>query len=150
MPLSAMSIRGEVRNHCFGMVRNGGTRAHQGWDLYAKVGTPVYAVSKGKIFHVGYHADYGNYITLSFTHNDVPYYAFYAHLSKITKGVGNGALVNEGDLIGYTGRTGNASKIPIAESHLHFEIRTIPNPGKGLTGRIDPAALFGEFSACSV
>jgi len=53
------------------------------------------------------------------------------------------AFISEATNIALTGRSGNASKIPLAESHLHFEIRTIENPGKGLVGRQDPGEIFG-------
>ena len=46
--------------------------------------------------------------------------------------------------IGYTGRSGNASQNSAAEAHLHFEIRTMVELPKGMTGRIDPATLYGR------
>ena len=50
------------------------------------------------------------------------------------------AQVAEGDLIALSGNSGNASNTP---SHLHFELRTHPNLGKGLAGRINPGELLG-------
>lgn len=32
----------------------------------------------------------------------------------------------------------------ITSPHLHFEIRTVPWPGKGLLGRIDPGEILGH------
>jgi murein DD-endopeptidase MepM/ murein hydrolase activator NlpD len=45
-PFERNHIRRDIRNNAFGMVRNGGSRVHQGWDLYAVPGTPLYAEGK--------------------------------------------------------------------------------------------------------
>jgi hypothetical protein len=47
-PLVSNMIRGRSVNNTFGMVRkhaNGGMKPHQGWDLEASVGDPVYLLS---------------------------------------------------------------------------------------------------------
>ena len=51
-----------------------------------------------------------------------------------------GQKVSAGTQLGLSGDTGNArgmATIPKG-AHLHFEVRTIQNPGLGLGGRIDP------------
>jgi murein DD-endopeptidase MepM/ murein hydrolase activator NlpD len=72
------------------------------------------------------------------------YFAFYAHLSSYLT-LAENQSVTEGAPIALTGRSGNAQNIPVAESHLHFEIRTteFPYGGGPLTGRIDPGELLG-------
>ena len=64
-PLNIMRIRHDHPKHTFGMVRHGGRRPHQGWDLTAPVGTPVYAITDGVIkettANVGY---YGRQVIL--------------------------------------------------------------------------------------
>ena len=42
-----------------------------------------------------------------------------------------------------TGNTGNAETMQGDDQHLHFEIRVIELPGKGLSGRINPRELYG-------
>lgn len=119
----------------FGMVRNGGTRAHQGIDLQANPSTDVFAVSDGVIAGVNMALDgYGYTVTLKFGDK----FAFYAHLSKVL--VKAGESVKAGKLIAFTGCTGNAKGMDtIAKgSHLHFEIREKQNCGLGLEGRLDP------------
>lgn len=141
-PLTSMVIRGCSLHHTFGMVRNGGTKAHQGWDLAAPVGTPIYAIRSGTIVDCGEDDGYGLQLILEFTHVGLPAYAVYAHLSRVL--VGKKVLVKEGDLLGFTGRTGNAKDLPKSQEHLHFEIRMLlPRPGKGLSGRIDPGEVLG-------
>lgn len=65
-------------------------------------------------------------------------FAFYAHLDRIDVKIGQ--LVKAGTQIGLTGDTGNANGMTTEKKggHLHFEIRTIQNPGLGLGGRINP------------
>lgn len=130
------------------------TKAHQGWDLDAKIGTPCYAISGGVITHTGYHRDFGWNIVLMFSKSGQtgmpsrhPLWAFYAHLSSIW--VARDQIVDAGEPIGLTGATGNADP---SAPHLHFEVRNTsnPNPGKGFVGRLDPAAILGyQYLMCS-
>lgn len=136
-PLTVMQIRGNRASNLQGMVRNGGTRPHQGYDLAAAPGTSALAVKNAVVHNVGYSASYGNYVTLRITNDDGTYsYAYYAHLSCI--GVVAEQEVREGQEIGTTGQTGNAQGQALSEAHLHFEYRSEPSPGLGLGGRLDP------------
>jgi murein DD-endopeptidase MepM/ murein hydrolase activator NlpD len=135
-PLDVMHIRGNSIKHTFGMVRNSGTRAHQGWDFEAKIGTPVYAIAPFKLMEFGIHKDYGYW--LQYRSERSGYYYFYAHLSEIE----NVSKGKPGTLIGYTGNSGNAKD---TTPHLHFEMRTVSRPGLGLNGRVSPANTFGSW-----
>lgn len=148
-PLTIMKIRRELPNHGFGMVRNGGSKPHQGWDLQARVGTEVFAIARGTVASLGTSSTYGNYVILEFAHGNTTLYAFYAHLSTVL--VSQAAPVEEGDLIALTGKSGNASNMSKQDEHLHFEIRTQPSLGKGLAGRVDPGEVLGyEYYSCQV
>lgn len=140
-PLERNYIRRNIINNSFGMVRNGGSRAHQGWDLYALPGTPCYAIADGVVIDASVRASYGNVILLEFKHLGRTLYAAYSHLSIMAVRKGE---VRRGDLLGLTGNTGNAASMRGEEQHLHFEIRVTQNPGSGLAGRIDPATLYGR------
>lgn len=140
-PLKSMRIRQDRPSNTFGMVRNQGSKPHQGWDLAAPIGTPIYAIGDGVIEDVSQGGDYGLTMTLRFTRNGRRLYAFYAHLSLASRGKGD--KVSEGDVIALTGNSGNASNLPASENHLHFELRTAPYLGKGLAGRVDPGSLLG-------
>ena len=61
-----------------------------------------------------YNGGYGKYIRIR--HNNA-YKTVYAHLSGFKKGVSKGKRVNQGDIIGYVGSTGNSTG-----HHLHYEI----------------------------
>lgn len=139
-PLKQNRIRRDMRNHTFGMVRNGGSRPHQGWDLYSTPGTNIYAIADGEIVRTSTAGDLGTTIYLKFKHKGEDYFAVYAHLK--TMHVNEGEHVVRGQVIGQTGNTGNASSMTGEDQHLHFEIRTALMPGRGLHGRIDPQFLY--------
>lgn len=99
--------------------------AHNAIDIRAVVGIPVYAAEDGTVDWVqkwdGHtktgNQSYGNLVRI--THN--PYKSgtlqtLYAHLSKVLVSVN--ARVKEGQLIGFSGDTGN-----VFGAHLHFEVR---------------------------
>jgi murein DD-endopeptidase MepM/ murein hydrolase activator NlpD len=130
----------------FGKVRSSGTKPHQGWDIYADIGTVVYSVAFGLVEDVRTTDSYGLQICLRLSSDPMTpvsgplrqLWAFYAHLSfaLVTKGL----LVDEGQPIALTGNSGNAGDTP---PHLHFEMRTEPWPQGGLAGRIDPGEVLG-------
>lgn len=75
---------------------------HRAIDYAADAGTPVIATADGKVTTAGSKGGLG--ITVELKHGG--YMTQYAHLSKIAKGVKNGADVTQGDVIGYVGSTG--------------------------------------------
>jgi len=90
-------------------------RAHRGVDYAAPSGTPVKAVGDGNVVELGRHGGYGNMIVLR--HAGI-YQTAYAHLSAFAKGLKRGQHVEQGDIIGYVGKTGLATG-----PHLHYEFR---------------------------
>lgn len=85
---------------------------HNGLDMAAAHGNPVYAAMEGKIVDAGWSPILGNYIGIS---HHSGYQTFYGHLSKI--GVSVGQYVNVGQYIGNVGNTGYSTG-----SHLHFSV----------------------------
>ena len=101
----------------FGMRKHpisGFNKMHKGVDFAASTGTPIYAGGNGVIEYVGRNGGYGKYIRIR--HNN-GYKTAYAHLSKYSKGISKGVRVNQGEVIGYVGSTGNSTG-----PHLHYEI----------------------------
>jgi murein DD-endopeptidase MepM/ murein hydrolase activator NlpD len=133
-----------VNSARFGMVRNNGTRAHQGIDLEVNPNFRVRAVENGTIVTVQTQDDAGHglHVCLQMDCPNKPdlhgKFAFYSHLSRVDVRVGQ--RVNAGDILGLTGHSGNASSMRTIETgaHLHFEIRTQRITGLGLANRIDP------------
>lgn len=141
-PLQRNMIRRQVPNNAFGKVRNGGTKDHQGWDLYALPVTPCYAIADGKIVKRYTSSSYGLVLILEFEYQDRKLYAAYCHLSLAL--VQEGESVKRSQAIGATGNSGNAWNMTGEDQHLHFEIRTTASGGEGLAGRLDPADLYGR------
>ena len=111
----------EIRNDAhgdggFGAKRRNG-RTHAGVDILAPVGTPVYASKSGVAFTGNVPYGYGKYVMIY--HPD-GLQTFYGHLSGWA--VVSAQKVRRGDLIGFVGKTGNASRRAI-QPHLHFEVR---------------------------
>ncbi len=101
----------------FGMRKHpisGFNKMHKGVDFAAPKGTPIYAGGNGIIEFAGRNGGYGKYIRIR--HNN-GYKTAYAHLSNYKKGISKGVRVNQGEVIGYVGSTGNSTG-----PHLHYEI----------------------------
>ena len=113
----------------FGAPRSGG-RSHQGNDIIAPLGTPVYAVQSGRF--VQNYNSLGGISALVYGPNGD--YTYYAHLSSYA-GAPSGATVSAGTMIGHVGNTGNASG---GITHLHFEY----HPGGG--GAVNPYHLLTQ------
>jgi murein DD-endopeptidase MepM/ murein hydrolase activator NlpD len=90
-------------------------RAHQGVDYAAPTGTPVRSTAKGRVLFVGQKGGYGNVVIV--THGG-KYSTLYAHLSRFPRGLRVGSFVDQGQIIGYVGKSGLATG-----SHLHYEFR---------------------------
>ncbi|ABC64314.1 M23 family metallopeptidase [Erythrobacter litoralis] len=151
-PVKYAIIRRKVVNNTFGMVRrnsDGSKRPHQGWDFYAPPRYRCYAIADGEIAAIRTRGAYGKQIILHFTHDLMDdgvqdtLYAAYCHLDAIHVAVGQ--QVSKGEHIGHCGDSGNASGMIGTDAHLHFEIRTHLNVGRGLSRRISPLAVFGEY-----
>lgn len=85
---------------------------HQGIDIGANIGTPIYAAMEGTVTLVSSEGDYGKHVEI--TNGDVM--TRYAHCSKIT--VKEGTKIKQGQKIAEVGDTGKTTG-----PHLHFEIR---------------------------
>lgn len=91
-----------------------GRSFHEGIDLKAKHGTPVYAAQAGKVLYSGAKIrGYGRMVILR--HNGA-IATVYAHNSRLM--VRKGEFVKKGQLIAMSGNTGHSSG-----PHLHFEVR---------------------------
>lgn len=123
---------------------SGGKYAHEGLDISTPTGTPVYAAYDGVVAWSDVDALYGEYVRTY--HKALNVCFFYAHLSR--RVVQNGATVKQGQLIGYSGNSGNSTG-----PHLHFEVRLMkfdtpiyqPGVSPHSNSRIDPIAFAGGW-----
>lgn len=91
---------------------------HHGVDMAALTGTPVKAAGSGVVIQADVASGYGKTIVIA--HNR-KFKTRYAHLSAIMVHVGQ--HVEQGELIGKVGATGNVRKSKKGDgSHLHFEV----------------------------
>ena len=105
----------------------GDGRNHQGVDLAANKGTPIFAVAEGTVTFAGWDGNYGYSIVIQ--HNS-GIKTRYAHANALCVSVG--ATVSQGDMIATVGNTGRSTG-----NHLHFEVivngsRVNPGPYIGL------------------
>jgi len=115
-----------------------GTRMHpvkkemvfnNGIDIPAPEGTPVLAADKGTIAEIGNNETDGNYVILNHSGG---IQTFYSKLFGLAEGLAAGDTVQQGNVIGYVGATGEATG-----NHLHFSL-TIDGE------YIDPMSVFTQ------
>lgn len=87
---------------------------HLGIDIAAGEGAPIYAADSGVVVFSGWATGgYGNMVMVDHGNG---YQSVYAHLSNASASCGRS--VGQGQIIGYSGSTGNSTG-----AHLHFEVR---------------------------
>lgn len=109
-----------------------GSSYHQGIDIGAGMGEPIYAALPGKVELAGPNGGYGNCVIID---HGGGLKTLYGHMSAI--GTSEGASVAQGQVIGLVGSTGNSTG-----PHLHFSV---------IMGgeQIDPLKLFPGFAVGS-
>ncbi|NRS15695.1 peptidoglycan DD-metalloendopeptidase family protein [Brevibacillus sp. HB1.4B] len=99
---------------------SGSVRNHEGIDIMAPKGTPIYSVSDGTINKVGWNT-YGGW-RVNITDENGQYRMYYAHLQAYAPGLHVGKTIKAGQLIGFVGDTGygGTGTVGMFEPHLHF------------------------------
>jgi murein DD-endopeptidase MepM/ murein hydrolase activator NlpD len=116
-------VSGARMTSSYGMRKHpllGYTRMHSGVDFGLPTGSPIKAAGSGTVTQAGRSGGYG--ITVRIKHQK-GYETLYAHMSRIASGIKAGTQVNQGQVIGYVGATGQATG-----PHLHYEIRVKGKP----------------------
>jgi murein DD-endopeptidase MepM/ murein hydrolase activator NlpD len=112
----------------FGAI-SGGER-NDGINIATPAGTPIRAAQAGTVSYAGNELrSYGNLVLIR---HDDGYITAYAHADRIT--VSKGQHVQQGDVIGYAGSSGDVTR-----PQLHFEIRHDSHP-------VDPRPLLATTS----
>jgi len=115
----------------------GYSRAHNGIDYAAPLGTEIYAVGDGVITVRGVSGGYGNMVRIRHANG---YETGYGHMNGFAAGQAVGSYVRQGDIIGYVGSTGLSTG-----PHVHFEMKrdgVYVNPATEILPPADP--LEGE------
>ena len=109
---------------------------HEGTDIMAAKGVPIVAVASGTVVRYGWNTLGGYRVTVRL--DEHPEYTFYyAHMDRYAPGLYVGAKVKAGQLLGYTGSTGEGPERTEGKfvTHLHFGIY-------GPNGAINPYPLL--------
>ncbi|MCA1856349.1 M23 family metallopeptidase [Massilia oculi] len=142
-PLDYNIIRGRKLSNTYGRFKERFAGCHWGWDFYAGVGTPCYAIADAISIQTYQSSSFGLVLVLEFDHEGRRLFAAYCHLDKaIVQGAGPRNQIKAGDFVAYTGSSGNASNLKGEEEHLHFELRTSVRPLPGEKGRLSPIEIF--------
>jgi murein DD-endopeptidase MepM/ murein hydrolase activator NlpD len=91
---------------------------HTGLDISNALDTPIQATADGEIEEAGWMDRYGWGVLIRHTGEQE---TLYAHMNRLNVKVGQ--RVTRGDILGYMGRSGNATGV-----HLHYEVRLKGKP----------------------
>ena len=97
---------------------SGVNKLHAGTDFAAPAGTPIYAAASGYVQVAGWSSGgYGNYVIIYHgkMSDGQQYSTLYGHMRSVATSAGK--YVQQGELIGYVGSTGNSTG-----NHLHLEV----------------------------
>ena len=111
----------------------GKDRLHEGQDIFAPRGTPVYSATEGYVYRIRENELGGQTVSVIGAGGRVYYYA---HLDSYAPQMAEGDHVTTRTILGYVGTTGNAQGTP---PHLHLGVYTT-------AGAINPLPLLTERS----
>jgi murein DD-endopeptidase MepM/ murein hydrolase activator NlpD len=108
----------------------GNSRLHEGSDIFAKEGTPIYSATEGYVISKGQNTLGGNAV---FVIGPGGRRYYYAHLESYSD-IAISDYVTPKTILGFVGTTGNAKGTP---PHLHFGVYTSSGP-------VDPLPLLTD------
>ena len=95
-----------------------GSTNHKGVDIGTPMRTPLYAAKSGTVTHASWNGGYGECIIIYHGKGNSTLYGHLDNLSGSPYNVKVGDTVRQGDLIGWSGTSGNSTG-----PHLHFGIK---------------------------
>jgi murein DD-endopeptidase MepM/ murein hydrolase activator NlpD len=134
LPIEGVDV--ETLKGGFAEARTG--HPHEAVDILAPRNTPVHAVTAGTIAKL-FISKAGGITVYQFDRRE-RYCFYYAHLQRYAPGLAEGDEIEQGQVIGYVGTSGNA---PPDTPHLHFAVFELGPEKHWWEGTaIDPYALF--------
>ncbi len=135
VPVSGLAAKDLVDT--FDEMRDG-TRHHNALDIMASRNTPVIAAVDGKVLKL--HNSVAGGLTIYLSDMSGHFEMMYAHLDSYRPGIAEGQSIRKGQIIGFTGSTGNAR--PDAP-HLHFQVMRNDNQKEWWKGTpVNPFPVF--------
>lgn len=126
--------------------RKWGLPGHEGIDIGAPPGDPVFAMRDGTIrlvHRIPYGHPYGLHVRIDHIVGDAAYETIYAHLGSLPSDLQVGDFVAQGQRIGTVGSTGNSTG-----PHLHLTIKLRGATEAGLTSFprdiVDPTDILAN------
>ena len=120
--------------------RSGGSRGHEAVDILSPRNTPIHAVAAGSIAKI-FESKAGGHTVYQFDADGRLCY-YYAHLEHYADGLHEGQPIQQGDVIGYVGTSGNA---PPNTPHLHFAVFELGPEKQWWKGTpLDPYMVFAK------
>ncbi|MGF7535435.1 peptidoglycan DD-metalloendopeptidase family protein [Bacillus mexicanus] len=110
------------------------SRLHNGIDMAAPSGTPIYSAGTGTILLSGTSSGYGNWIVIK---HDNGLISIYGHMDTGNLFVNPGQRINQGQLIAKVGNSGISTG-----SHLHFSIATNYDDSTSTFTYVDPLTVL--------
>ncbi|SDX42191.1 phage tail tape measure protein [Eubacterium barkeri] len=103
-----------------------GSTWHEGVDIGAPYGSPIYAAGSGGVTTAGWYGGYGNAVKIDHGNGLA---TLYGHMSEVLTSVGS--TVRTGETVGLVGSTGNSTG-----PHIHFSVLVNGD-------QVDPMSYFG-------
>jgi peptidoglycan LD-endopeptidase LytH len=128
MPLKDVSKKGVADTW---HAPRGSNRRHEGQDIFAPKGTPIYSATSGYVYSIR-EDNLGGHTVSVIGAGGVVYY--YAHLDSYAPHLSTGDPVTTRTVLGYVGTSGNASGTP---PHLHFGVYS-------MSGAVNPLPLLTD------
>lgn len=138
-----------VRGGTFGCVRTGkqnctdpiANQWHNGVDIQGNVGDDIYAQFNGIVLHKGYGPKDGHYIIVKYpSAKGRNIRVQYNHLDSAPT-IAVGTSVQQGDVIGVLGKSGNAISVAIIP-HVHIITREWDPNTNSYSNIVDPVTFF--------
>tara|TARA_Y100000034_G_scaffold134382_1_gene202631 strand:+ start:1284 stop:2465 length:1182 start_codon:yes stop_codon:yes gene_type:complete len=111
-------------------------KMHNGADISAVAGTPIYAAADGIISTIAFDEIDGNYVKITHTGAGQGFSTSYSHMVELPTMIKKRQEVKAGDLIGNVGSSGSSTG-----PHLHFGLRHAGNS-------VDPIPYIKTLQKC--
>ncbi|WP_331758338.1 M23 family metallopeptidase (plasmid) [Nocardia sp. NBC_01377] len=121
----------------------GGGEFHQGVDMAAAAGTPIYAAADGKVIDAGPASGFGSWVRIAHNIDGAEIITVYGHMFPDDISVTVGESVRAGQQIALVGYNGQVDPPGPQGAHLHFETRrggTAEDPATWLATAGEPGA----------
>lgn len=115
LPVPVYGVRMEDVSDTWGASREEG-RTHEGTDIFADRGTPVFSSTPGYVVRTNIGSRGGRNVMVI---GPGGLFYYYAHFDRVAEGIRRGVPVTGDSVLGFVGNSGNATGTP---THLHFGI----------------------------